>query len=54
MIDVNECSRNSSNCSQVCINNVGGFSCACYDGYTLNTDKATCDGKQKLCRCLSS
>ena len=43
-LDINECATNTSNCSQTCINSIGGYSCDCYHGYSLNADKAGCDG----------
>ena len=43
--DINECSSGTHNCSQVCVNNDGGFSCSCYEGYRLGNDRISCEGK---------
>ena len=43
--DINECSSGTHNCSQVCVNNDGGFSCSCYEGYRLGNDMISCEGK---------
>ena len=32
------------NCSQVCTNTEGGFTCSCRDGYTLGEDGTSCEG----------
>ncbi|XP_035222665.1 hemicentin-1-like isoform X3 [Stegodyphus dumicola] len=34
-LDVDECSRNLHKCSQICINNIGSYSCSCENGYYL-------------------
>ena len=39
-----ECKDGLHNCSQVCIELQGQFSCACYDGYELLEDGASCKG----------
>ncbi|XP_065940365.1 fibulin-1-like [Magallana gigas] len=41
--DVNEC-ENSGQCSQVCSNTDGGFTCSCFIGYKLQEDKSSCSG----------
>jgi len=33
-IDINECEESSKKCDEVCINFIGGYRCACYDGTT--------------------
>ena len=43
--DIDECSTNRNNCEQVCTNTVSSFNCSCNDGFSLNADGATCDGK---------
>ena len=43
--DINECAFNKGNCSQVCLNTIGSYSCICTDGYILNVDGKTCSGK---------
>ena len=44
-VDVNECLLNMDNCSQVCTNTEGGFTCSCRDGYTLGEDGTSCEGE---------
>ena len=44
MIDIDECDLNTHNCDQVCLNNVGSFSCDCGFGYELGGDGTTCNG----------
>ena len=40
--DVNECVEGTSDCTQSCINRDGSYDCACFDGFTLTTDRTTC------------
>jgi len=40
-----ECKDGLHNCSQICIEQEGEFSCACYDGYELLEDGISCEGK---------
>ena len=42
--DIDECVRKTSGCQHNCSNNIGSFTCFCYTGYRLNTDKRTCSG----------
>ena len=42
--DIDECSNGSSNCSDICKNNLGSFTCSCHTGYKLNDDLRTCQG----------
>uniref|UniRef100_H2MAB2 Vitamin K-dependent protein C n=3 Tax=Oryzias latipes TaxID=8090 RepID=H2MAB2_ORYLA len=45
-IDVDECSApetgNGPLCSQICLNTLGSYLCACHHGYELRSDKSTC------------
>ncbi|XP_072266268.1 uncharacterized protein [Pyxicephalus adspersus] len=34
--DINECYLNTSNCQQICNNYVGGYTCSCNEGYTVD------------------
>ena len=45
-LDINECSRNSDNCDQLCTNTEGGFNCSCNDGFILQFDMSSCIGEQ--------
>ncbi|XP_072172523.1 uncharacterized protein [Diadema setosum] len=40
--DINECFNDANNCTQVCINEDPGFSCACFEGYILEEDGSQC------------
>ena len=42
--DIDECSENTDNCSQICTNTDGNFTCGCNNGYLLDTDGTTCNG----------
>ena len=42
--DIDECSLNTDNCSQICNNTEGSFNCECYEGYVLEADLRTCTG----------
>ena len=44
--DVNECAEILDDCSQVCIDTVGSYSCDCLDGFILQADETSCDGQQ--------
>uniref|UniRef100_A0A8C1IBC1 complement subcomponent C1r n=1 Tax=Cyprinus carpio TaxID=7962 RepID=A0A8C1IBC1_CYPCA len=45
-VDIDECSsssvENGPPCSQICLNTLGSYLCACYHGYTLRPDQRTC------------
>lgn len=45
-VDVDECFHGNHSCQQRCVNTFVGYQCACFDGYTLNGDLATCQGKK--------
>ena len=42
--DINECASNNGECSQVCLNTEGSYSCDCYPGYELGPNNHTCNG----------
>ncbi len=42
--EINECVEETDNCSQLCINTIGAFTCDCLPGYALSKDGATCSG----------
>ena len=44
-LDVNECLTGNGGCTHNCNNTVGSYQCYCEDGYKLNSDDHTCDGK---------
>ncbi|XP_048036405.1 complement C1s subcomponent-like [Megalobrama amblycephala] len=45
-VDIDECSSSSvvkgPPCSQICLNTLGSYLCACHHGYTLRSDHRTC------------
>ena len=43
-LDIMECKDGLHNCSQVCIELQGEFSCTCYGGYELLEDRISCKG----------
>jgi len=42
--DIGECLIGIHNCSQLCMEQDGGYECRCHDGYELGADKVTCRG----------
>ena len=47
--DIDECSENTDNCSQICTNTIGSYQCSCNDGYTRDSDGHTCNGEYNYC-----
>jgi len=45
VVDIRECHIGTHNCSQLCIELGGGYQCSCTDGYELQDDNTTCEGK---------
>ena len=43
--DINECDVENGGCSDICNNEPGSWSCACPEGFQLDTDQVTCIGK---------
>ena len=53
--DINECSSNNGGCSDICTNMIGSFSCSCHEGFVLDNDGLTCQGKVillKIFKCI--
>ena len=46
-LDMNECTLNTSGCSQNCTNIIGSYYCSCYSGYQLAADLLSCSGNKK-------
>ena len=47
--DKDECEAFDMNsCDQQCNNTVGGYDCSCVDGYELDANGFTCNGKLQL------
>ena len=45
LADINECSDSNGGCDNDCINTIGSFYCECDNGYTLQTNRKTCNGQ---------
>ena len=43
--DVDECIEGIHQCHQVCQNIIGSYTCGCNDGFMLDTDGRSCNGK---------
>jgi len=43
-LDITECKRGLHNCTQRCIELIGGYVCACNKGYELEDDGQSCKG----------
>lgn len=44
VLDIDECSENTDNCSQNCSDTLGSYQCVCYHGYSLDSDQHSCNG----------
>ncbi|XP_030750974.1 collagen and calcium-binding EGF domain-containing protein 1-like [Sitophilus oryzae] len=42
-VDVNECLDRNGDCEHRCVNEIGGYRCACEDGSVLRADNRTCE-----------
>ena len=45
MIDVDECSTETHDCSHNCTNTFGGYTCSCPTGFSISSDPKRCIGK---------
>lgn len=39
------CATGDHDCEQVCVSSSGSYTCACREGFTLNSDGKTCNGE---------
>ena len=46
--DIDECLLDTDNCSQNCSNTIGSYQCLCDEGYRLDPDGLTCNGRQPI------
>ena len=53
ILDIDECSDDSSICDHTCVNEPGSYTCECDDGYTLAEDLSTCSGLFKYKRYIT-
>ena len=44
-VDIDECLSNNGGCHHNCHNSDGSYTCSCNDGYQLNSDGHTCEGR---------
>lgn len=42
--DANECTADNGNCDHLCANTAGSYSCSCYSGYYLSSNRHHCHG----------
>ena len=54
LLDIDECSVNKGGCQHNCINTPGSLVCKCDDGYYLDADKKSCQGKDASTLFVSS
>ena len=46
LLDIDECSLQLDECEQVCVNLDGSYTCECYEGYAIVSNRYyTCEGK---------
>ena len=50
--DYNECLVDNGSCEQICTNEIPGYNCSCRDGFTLNVNQTTCDGRNNHYYCV--
>ena len=45
MLEINQCDEGTSGCDQTCTIIIGSYICSCSDGYVLDADGHSCNGK---------
>ncbi len=51
--DIPQCDSENGGCSQICIEQIPGFDCACENGYILDENGTTCNGTIYCCNSIS-
>ena len=46
MTDINECVTFNGYCDQNCTNTIGSYTCSCVEGFVINNNSRSCDGKK--------
>ena len=46
--DIDECTEGTHQCQQNCHNTIGSYTCSCNNGFTIDTDGRSCNGRLKL------
>jgi len=47
--DVDECRDSHGGCEHECVNSQGSYQCVCHEGYTLRSDRHTCERSNHIC-----
>ena len=42
-VDIDECRDSHGGCEHECVNSQGSYQCVCHEGYTLRSDRRTCE-----------
>ena len=45
LVDIDECTLEIDSCEHSCVNTNGSYTCTCNEGYELDTDGLSCNGK---------
>ena len=51
--EIDECSKDTDNCTHVCVNTEGSYYCTCPSGYELKSDNNTCVG-ESISSCIQT
>ena len=46
LTDIDECTLNTDDCDQLCVNDIGSYHCECYSGYFRDNNLSSCVGKR--------
>lgn len=45
VLDIDECLVSNGGCADICTNTPGSYLCSCSEGYELDSDAISCNGK---------